>query len=205
MDVKRLFSRLKEGLGHSPVVANVIFAFLMALIEKILGAAFACPCDPKWNSFFAAAFFIIPACTAFLLMMVIYRFGDRDDEDDSDKWWSCLLPPVVWQVIIFLDGQYFVCAMTDWPGKFVSVDKTYLKWCEPTNMTRSEELMDHSHRYYILSQGIGLCLLLLLTVLLLVYVIIKYMKKPDKKTKGTQRSSASSASSHLVSKQSVTT
>lgn len=150
MAVKQLISRLKEEFGHSPVVANVVFAFFMAVIEKILEVEFACPCHPSWNKSFAATFFLIPAATAFLLMMAIHRFNNQED---PHKCWYSLLTPIVWQAIIFLDGQYFVCAMTDWQGTFVSVERTYLKWCTPTNATTSsEELMARSRSYYIMSQ-----------------------------------------------------
>lgn len=148
---KRLIARLKEDFGHSPVVANVVFAFIMAAVEKIVEVEFACPCDPKWNKVFSAACFIIPACIAFLMMLIIHKCRSQNH---SPKWVYSILPPLIWQVLLSLDGQYLVCAMTDWPGKFVSVDNTYLKWCTPANTTshRSEELMALSQRLFVLSQ-----------------------------------------------------
>lgn len=146
---RRLISRLKEDFGNSPVVANTVFSFLLAGVEKIVEVEFACPCDPKWNASFAAAFFVIPAFFSFLLMLIIH---ECKCPNHSPKCLYSILPPLVWHVLVFLDGQYFVCATTDWPGTFVSVDKTYLKWCTPTNTTRTEELMARSRKQFILSQ-----------------------------------------------------
>lgn len=175
MATDRLISRLQEDFGHSPVVANMLFAFVLAIVEKIVEVEFACPCNPQWNGLFASAFFVIPACISFFLMLIIHECKCKNH---SIKCVYSILPPLVWQVLVFLDGQYFVCAMTDWPGTFVSVDNTYLKWCTPSNTTRysPEELMARSHKHYALSQGIGFGILIFFAIALLVYGIKKCNK-----------------------------
>lgn len=178
MAAQRLIAKIKDELGHSPVAANAVISFVLAIVEKIVEVEFGCPCDPKWNRLFAAAFFIIPAIIAFLLMLIIYkcRFTHL-----SPKSVYSILPPLVWQVLVFFDGQYFVCARTYWSGKFVSVDNSYLKWCTPANSTRylSEELLEYSHTQFVLSQGTGFGLLILLIMLLVLYIIMKCRKKDD--------------------------
>lgn len=173
---QRLLTRLREDFGHSPAVLNVVFGFIMAGVEKIVEVEFACPCDSKWNGWFAAACFVLPALVACLMMMAVYKCSS-----ECPKCAYSIIPPLVWEALVFLDGQYFVCAMTDWPGRFVSVDKSYLKWCTPANTTRysSEELMAQSHRLFILSQGIGFGLLALLFLLLLGHVIMKCPRESD--------------------------
>ncbi|GAA6235222.1 calcium homeostasis modulator protein 6-like [Lates japonicus] len=143
-----LLARLKNEFGQRPVVSNVVFGFFLAAVEKIVEVEFACPCNPKWNAVFVAPFFLIPAVTASLLMLLIHGYSV------GKSMLVAFLPPVVWLALMLLNGQYVVCAKTDWPGTFVTTDKTYLKWCEPTNTTiySSEELLNRSHRFYILSQ-----------------------------------------------------
>lgn len=147
MSVQRdLFLKLKDQFGDSPVMSNMAFAFVMAGVEKMLEVEFACPCNPTWNAVFVAPFFLIPAFTASGLMLLLHGFSGYKNLLCSS------LPLVVWLALMLLDGQYVVCAKTDWPGTFVSTEHTYLKWCKPANKTSEDELMDRSHRFYILSQ-----------------------------------------------------
>lgn len=142
-----LIKSLKDELGKRPVTLNVVFGFLLAGVEKMLEVDFACPCNPSWNAVFVVPFFLIPAATTFFLMLLIHG-------DSLQKKFSCTLPPIVWFALMFLDGQYLVCATTNWHGIFIASDNTYLKWCEPVNVTVefSKKLLHRSHRFYIVSQ-----------------------------------------------------
>ncbi|KAG7467991.1 hypothetical protein MATL_G00138090 [Megalops atlanticus] len=143
-------------------------------LEKLVELEFECPCNPKWNGVFSSAFFIIPAVMAFTLMVIIQ--GCR-----CDTWqrktlsMSSFVPAIVWLILLFLDGQYFACAMTDWKGRFVIVDKAApQKWCEPTKgdeVTRTQELMVRSQELFVVSQVIGIALLIFICVGLIVYVV----------------------------------
>ncbi|XP_048119387.1 uncharacterized protein LOC125307443 [Alosa alosa] len=110
---------------------------------------------------------------AFTLMLIIQ--GCR-----CDTWCrktislSSFVPAIVWLILLFLDGQYFACAMTDWKGRFVIVDKAApQKWCEPTNGddVTPQELMLRSQQLFVVSQVIGIALLIFICVGLVVYVI----------------------------------
>uniref|UniRef100_A0A3B5QTN7 Uncharacterized protein n=1 Tax=Xiphophorus maculatus TaxID=8083 RepID=A0A3B5QTN7_XIPMA len=111
-------------MGHFPLVSNVAFGFILMGLEKLVELEFECPCNPTWNGAFSSAFFIIPAVMAFTLMQIIQ--GCR-----CNVWCrkmvslSSFVPAVVWLILLFLDGQYFACAMTDWDGRFVLVDKIF--------------------------------------------------------------------------------
>uniref|UniRef100_A0A674MAT7 Uncharacterized protein n=1 Tax=Takifugu rubripes TaxID=31033 RepID=A0A674MAT7_TAKRU len=147
-------------------------------IKKLVELEFQCPCNPKWNGLFSSAFFIIPAIMAFILMLIIQ--GRRCDESSRlitqgyrryessrliiqgcrwDEWFkktvSSSVPAIVWLISLFLDGQYFACAMTDWEGRFVLVDKAApQKWCKPIsegNFT-TQELMLRSQEWIFKSQ-----------------------------------------------------
>lgn len=147
-------TRLKNELSNSPLVSNVAFGFILMGLEKLVELEFECPCNPTWNGVFSSAFFIIPAVMAFTLMLIIQ--GCR-----CDTWCrktvslSSFVPAIVWLILLFLDGQYFACAMTDWEGRFVLVDKAApQKWCEPISEgdVTPQELMLRSQQLFVFSQ-----------------------------------------------------
>ncbi|CAK6961576.1 calcium homeostasis modulator protein 6-like [Scomber scombrus] len=87
-----------------------------------------------------------------------------------------ILPSIVWMALMLVNGRYIVCAFSTWPGRFVADDTTtYLKWCRPTNTTiySSEELLTHSHRLYIVSQGLGNVVVAVLLCFLFGYIYCK--------------------------------
>ncbi|CAJ1049068.1 calcium homeostasis modulator protein 6 [Xyrichtys novacula] len=165
-------TRLKNELSNSPLVSNVAFGFILMGLEKLVELEFECPCNPTWNGVFSSAFFIIPAVMAFTLMLIIQ--GCR-----CDAWCSktvslsSFVPAIVWLILLFLDGQYFACAMTDWEGRFVIVDKAApQKWCEPVSEGDAlQELMLRSQQLFVFSQVIGIILLIFICMGLVVYVI----------------------------------
>lgn len=147
-------ARLKNELSNSPLVSNVAFGFILMGLEKLVELEFECPCRPAWNGAFSSAFFIIPAVMAFTLMLIIQ--GCR-----CAVWCrktislSSFVPAVVWLILLFLDGQYFACAMTDWEGRYVLVDKAApQKWCEPVKEgdVTAQELMVRSQQLFVFSQ-----------------------------------------------------
>ncbi|XP_029702556.1 uncharacterized protein [Takifugu rubripes] len=87
---------------------------------------------------------------------------------------STFVPAIVWLILLFLDGQYFACAKTDWEGRFVLVDKAApQKWCEPIsegNFT-TQELMLRSQEWIVMSQVIAILLLIFICMGLTVYLI----------------------------------
>ncbi|KAJ8406558.1 hypothetical protein AAFF_G00301320 [Aldrovandia affinis] len=169
-------TRLKDELSDSPLVSNVAFGFILMGLEKLVELEFQCPCKPRWNGAFSSAFFVIPAVMAFTLMVIIQgcRCDTRGPKAVSVSV-SSFVPAVVWLILLFLDGQYFACAMTDWKGRFVIVDKAApLKWCEPTGQEEAmhaQELMVRSQQLFVVSQVIGIALLIFICVGLIVYVI----------------------------------
>lgn len=147
-------TRLKNELSNSPLVSNVAFGFILMGLEKLVELEFECPCSPTWNGVFSSAFFIIPAVMAFTLMLIIQ--GCRCDKGCRKTMsLSSFVPAIVWLILLFLDGQYFACAMTDWEGRFVLVDKAApQKWCEPVSEgdVTPQELMLRSQQLFVYSQ-----------------------------------------------------
>ena len=151
-------TRLKNELSNSPLVSNVAFGFILMGLEKLVELEFECPCNPTWNGVFSSAFFIIPAVMAFTLMLIIQ--GDRRGTRCCKTFpLSSFVPAIVWLILLFLDGQYFACAMTNWEGRFVLVDKAApQKWCEPTSEgdVTPQELMLRSQQLFVFSQVSGM-------------------------------------------------
>ncbi|KAK2842429.1 hypothetical protein Q5P01_012629 [Channa striata] len=140
---------------------------LVTGVEKLVEMEFACPCNPQSNALFASAYFLSPVVTAFLLKMCFGKFKCNNSRDWETIVLNGLVPAIVWIVLLFLDGQYYACAKTDWSGRFVIIDKAApQKWCEPTNNTSSQELMIKTQMWYYESQVCG--------ILLLVYSVIVF-------------------------------
>ncbi|XP_056622118.1 calcium homeostasis modulator protein 4 [Triplophysa dalaica] len=167
-------TRLKNELSDSPLVSNVAFGFILMGLEKLVELEFECPCDPMWNGLFSSAFFIIPAVMALAIMMIVQGCRCEVSRRRSVSL-SSVVPAVVWLILLFLDGQYLACAMTDWHGRYVIVDKAApQKWCEPTQDQESvspRDLMLRSQRLFVESQVIGIVLLIFICFGLVVYVI----------------------------------
>ncbi|CAK6961575.1 calcium homeostasis modulator protein 6-like [Scomber scombrus] len=202
-----LIGRLKDELGDNPVVSNVVLAFLLAGVEKMLEVEFTCPCDPEWSTWSVVPFFVIPAVTASLLMLLIHgvskkKTNNKNTHENNKEKESKIknkiqniiknivkiflfsgLPLIVWMALMLLNGDYYVCGYSDWPGRFVTADKSSLKWCEPTNTTSypSGELLTHSYKLYIWSQWYGNVMVGVLLFFLIVYIICKTMSKCCKK------------------------
>lgn len=161
------------------MTSNSVFTMILLGLEKMVELEFQCPCKPNLNRSFSLLFFIIPAFLAFMLMLISQRCdccgifkscgscGSCKSNDISEccDCYGCLkrvcfsvVPAVVWLILVFLDGQYFVCAMTDWEGKFVSMDtENPKKWCEPvkedkTRNSTTQELMMITQEFFFTSQ-----------------------------------------------------
>lgn len=145
---ERLITGFKEELEKSSIGSNLASLFLLVALEKILEVEFACPCDPKWNKIFVLLFFLIPAVASSLLVLWIRGFSRLEAIS------NIIATVLLWMALTLLNGQFLVCAFSDWPGTFVTADKTYLNWCKPANTTiySTEELLKYSHMLYIWSQ-----------------------------------------------------
>lgn len=85
----------------------------------------------------------------------------------------CLFPPILWIILLLIDGEYIACSKTDWKGEFVHDDKLKIKWCKPTELIpgRNEsELQNLTLSYVSLSQIQGFILLLVYSILVIIVV-----------------------------------
>ncbi|XP_030280918.1 calcium homeostasis modulator protein 6-like [Sparus aurata] len=173
------FSNLKTEFENSPLVSRAALGLILTACEKVTDEEFACPCMSEWNAPFAAAFFVVPAVLIFVLMNMRCC--------KSNKWKKNLLfgfiDALVWVALVFMDGNYFVCAMTTWSGEFMTdVEGAPQTWCKPDNETLTKELMMLSQRWYSLSQGIGLWFIMFIAVLLGIYQFCKKVEGEQEQT-----------------------
>uniref|UniRef100_A0A3B3XPX2 Uncharacterized protein n=1 Tax=Poecilia mexicana TaxID=48701 RepID=A0A3B3XPX2_9TELE len=126
-----------------PNIATVGFGFIQVILEKLVEAEFSCPCHSSYNHGYGLVFFIAPSLIVFLLMCVISY---------SLKLWTCpwtwtwtcpwtwtfliiiFVPSMTWVILVLVDGRYYVCLMTNWPGKYELIENAApQKWCKPSN------------------------------------------------------------------------
>ncbi|KAL7402222.1 hypothetical protein ABVT39_011578 [Epinephelus coioides] len=75
-------------------------------------------------------------------------------------------PPVLWIILLLMDGDMFACAMTTWSDSYEKTEKGGAKqWCKPANYTSSQEneYKNKTQELFSLSQGIGMGVIILLT------------------------------------------
>ncbi|XP_026054751.1 uncharacterized protein LOC113040693 [Carassius auratus] len=130
--------------------------------------------------------FIGPAFFIFMLMYLGLRFFKkrcsycRGANDDTQGYWhkavtACLISPVIWIIILLLDGEYIACGMTYWNGVYVFDDVLQNFWCKPTEETESKtltELRNLTSKYIHQSQVSGYALTGIFSVLLFVSVVV---------------------------------
>ncbi|XP_077940907.1 uncharacterized protein LOC144385279 [Gasterosteus aculeatus] len=174
-------SRQREILLEKPLLSNVIVGVILTILEKLMEREFQCPCNfLRCNIIFSLAFFIIPAIMAFTLMLII-QGCTHIDVHKCRKTVISFVSAIVWLLLLLFDGQYLACAMTDWKGTFVIVDKeAKMKWCESN--VNSTQRMETTHWNYVISQVIGLVLLLFICGGLITYQLHLYFKVPQSAT-----------------------
>lgn len=136
-----LVTKLKSEFKKSPLASNVCFGVILPFLEEDMEDEFECPCDDKKNAMFGAAYFVVPAVVAFLLSMSIQGFWRKKGSKDLGKTVGfSLFPPVLWIILLLMDGEMFACAMTTWSGSYEKIEKGGAKqWCKPANYTSSQE------------------------------------------------------------------
>ncbi len=124
--------RLKNMVKKSPLYSNVIIGFMMLGLEQLVEIDFACPCNPKLNLLFSTTYFVVPALFSFALLFYIQSSQISNHSSCLHCALVCLMPAILWIMLLFFDGQYFACAKTSWEGLTVHTDITAsTTWCQP--------------------------------------------------------------------------
>ncbi|RXN08556.1 heat shock 75 mitochondrial [Labeo rohita] len=65
--------------------------------------------------------------------------ANNDTQQDCAKAFIyCLIPPIMWVIVLFLNGDYFSCAKTHWNGVYVFDEQLNRSWCKPIERTQNE-------------------------------------------------------------------
>ncbi|XP_063039476.1 uncharacterized protein LOC134434791 isoform X2 [Engraulis encrasicolus] len=89
-----------------------------------------------------------------------------------------LAVPMLWVMMMFFEGQFYVCARTNWSGRFVKLNDTYEHmWCKPDQSSSRTDKIKRSIGYYVESQWVGLVLLSALMLYVFIYTINECCKR----------------------------
>lgn len=80
--------------------------------------------------------------------------GDKTNVDRLIFWKDlgrCLILPIIWVIILLLDGDYLACYWTNWEGKHVFDKEIKKMWCQPTELVnaRNESEIQHEYQMFI--------------------------------------------------------
>ncbi|XP_041852669.1 uncharacterized protein LOC121647378 isoform X2 [Melanotaenia boesemani] len=150
-------SKVKKEMKNSPLATNSCFGLILLGLEKIVEIEFSCPCNPTWNPWIVSSFFVAPAVIVFLLMCSIQ--GIKCKQFPYKAVMHSAFPGILWVILLFIDGQYYACAKTSWPGKYEVLDNPpFQRWCNPSNSTQNS--LTDTQRWYSHSQLIGISMAL---------------------------------------------
>eukprot|EP00062_Callorhinchus_milii_P027493 gi/632990857/ref/XP_007884362.1/ PREDICTED: protein FAM26D-like [Callorhinchus milii] len=107
---------LKQLTKPNTILGNVTIFFVLAAVEALLELTFSCPCDPTFNETYVALFFVFPAIL--LLFIGVMAQENLPNRCSDYKKNICFLaqiiaPPLMWTVLLFLDGDYLICAKSE--------------------------------------------------------------------------------------------
>jgi len=149
-----LLSKLLHILKTSSLFHSFPLSILLIGLEALMDQHFSCPCDNDLNKKLTLTIFIGPVLFTFCLMYFILRpfkhkswfscpVGENDKTPGPQEakgvyrsnlptaLTSCLIPPVMWIFILFLDGDYFACSIADCDGFYVFDEELKISWCKP--------------------------------------------------------------------------
>ncbi|KAA0712094.1 hypothetical protein E1301_Tti012829 [Triplophysa tibetana] len=146
---------LTENIGQSSLTLSLLLIGLEVLVESHL----SCPCIYCWNTWLIALIFFGPFGFLLLLMCFLLRpcrhkcwcFCCENLSSDEKNYLKalghCLIPPVMWIIILFIDGDYVACAATKWEGNYVFDKELNRMWCQPTQLNHTESKSNLQHEY----------------------------------------------------------
>ncbi|XDV22735.1 hypothetical protein PO909_027578 [Leuciscus waleckii] len=168
---------------------------------------FSCPCDSENNTLLTGLVFSAPA------FYILDKKEGKEEKRHNKKCKYCidiilyLFPPILWIIMLLLDGDYIACSQTYWKGEYVLDDKLKIKWCKPTGLIpgRNEnELQILTLSFINKSQLSALALLSVLCISVMAAVIyndcksrtLEQLNKHDEPTRQTSLSSSEEEVQH---------
>lgn len=146
--MSKLLSTIKSGLIKSPFFSTLPANILTIPLEMLADYKFSYLCDSEMNTKLTGLVFSAPAFYILALILLYFRYvkseenkkGKREKEENQCKIFfnycinvlMYLFPPILWIIMLLLDGDYMACSKTDWKGEYVLDDELKRKWCKPT-------------------------------------------------------------------------
>lgn len=131
----------------------------------------SCPCRHEMSKRLITSIFVGPPVLLFAIVFILLNpLRYVCNEDGEIKGWQtflkdfghCLILPIIWVIILLLDGDYLACYWTNWEGKHVFDKEIKKMWCQPTDLVNARNESDIQHKYQTFiseSQFIGYFLL----------------------------------------------
>lgn len=145
--MSKLVSTVKTGLAKYAFFSTLPANILTIPLEMLADYTFSCPCDSENNTLLTGLVFSAPTLYILSVMLLFFHYVLSKDKKEVKKeneinkiinYWInfiiCLFPPILWIIILMLDGDYMACSQTDWKGVYVLDDKLKIKWCKPTEL-----------------------------------------------------------------------
>ncbi|XP_030012067.1 calcium homeostasis modulator protein-like [Sphaeramia orbicularis] len=168
-----------------PDVFEMMNGLLLIGMEKVLEAEFVCPCLPDMNFRYAVVHFVAPSCLLFMVMFSIRSSSDCCSKETWVLMVKSLVLPFTWVFLLLMDGRYFVCGKSYWPGRLVKHDDLIAKkWCEPVNTTLAAELEEETWRWFSESKFWGMIVILIVSGGCMLYHLCSCCKSCKKNPKG---------------------
>ncbi|XP_057182101.1 uncharacterized protein LOC130549000 isoform X2 [Triplophysa rosa] len=102
-----------------------------------------------------------------------------------DAFLQCLIPPFIWIIILFLDGDYVACGSTSWKGNYVFDEELNRMWCKPAPRARAGKESDLRQKYHVFiykSKALGYAVITFLSLLIIIvglYECCCFRRRPE--------------------------
>lgn len=222
MPVKnKICSSFKSGLAKTDVFQSFPMSLLLIPLDFLTDKKFSCPCDSDLKkTCLTISVFMSPALFSFALTFIYLCLKPKEEKgkeevkgnDDEEENKCCkycgyiaisLIPPLLWFILMLLDGDYVACIQTQWTGQYTFDDKLQIKWCKPLEFTPEKNETEYKNLtlgHIEKSQCIGyICLMIFSVCIASIVGVYKCCtdKKPKKPTVKAVRSQAQEAATEL--------
>ncbi|XP_073718354.1 uncharacterized protein [Misgurnus anguillicaudatus] len=181
----QLFLISYSGLAFS-------LSLLLIGLEELIEPTLSCPCRNDLNVTLIALIFIGPLVFTFAIMLALLRPCKQCDhctfstKDCVTQFINCLIPPVMWIIILLIDGDYLACSLTTWEGNYVFDNEINMKWCQPTQLAlignTSDKRLEYQKNIWNSQVG-GYSVLIVFSLLFILVFFCFYVYKCYKKEK----------------------
>lgn len=143
---KKIGSFFKSRLAKTDVFKSFPTSLLLIPLDFLTDKKFSCPCDSDLKkTCLTISVFTAPALFSFALTFIYLCLkpkgekgkeevkGNDDEEEENKCCKYCgyigisLIPPLLWFILMLLDGDYVACIQTQWKGQYTFDDKLQIK------------------------------------------------------------------------------